>query len=258
MHSTSRYAPTTWIDSRALSTKARVRVFCFPYAGGGTSVFRSWGKTFGDIEICPVQLPGRESRHHEPAFSDMGALADAAHAALLPYLDVPFAFFGHSFGALVAFELARRTRKNSGLRRVFVSARRAAHLNEPRPPIAHLSNAEFAAAVQERYGGIPQAVFDAQDLLELLLPRLRADFQVLESYECGRGEPLPVGISVFGGRQDVLPDEDLHAWAVHTTADLEVRMLSGGHLYLESHRSELLNAIADDLASVAPAAEVLR
>jgi surfactin synthase thioesterase subunit len=259
MHSKSSYAETPWIDWRALNKDARFRVFCLPYAGAGVSVYRSWGKKLGpDIDICPVQLPGRETRHHEPAFRDMGSLADAAHQALTPYLDTPFAFFGHSFGALIAFELAKRTQQHAGLKRLFVSARRAPHLREPRSPIAHLPNGEFAAAVQQRYGGIPQAVFDAQELLDLLLPRLRADFEILESYECRLHKTLSCGVSVFGGRRDVLPEEDLQAWSMHATNDVELRMLSGGHLYLESHRAELLRAIADDLFSLSPATEVVR
>lgn len=259
MHSNSTYAETSWIDWRALNKDARFRVFCLPYAGAGVSVFRSWGKKLGtDMDICPVQLPGRETRHHEPPFRHMASLADAAHEALTPYLDTPFAFFGHSFGALIALELARRTRHHALLKRLFVSARRAPHLREPRPPIAHLPNGEFAAAVQARYGGIPQAVLEAQDLLELLLPRLRADFEILEAYESGLDDPLPCGISVFGGRHDVLSDEELQAWRLHTTADVDVRVLNGGHLYLESHRAELLRAITDDLASVTPATEVVR
>jgi medium-chain acyl-[acyl-carrier-protein] hydrolase len=258
MHSNS-YAETPWIDWRALSNSARFRVFCLPYAGGGVSVYRSWGKKLGpDIDICPVQLPGRESRHGETPFRDMGPLADAAYEALLPYLDTPFAFFGHSFGALIAFELARRTQQHTGLSRLFVSARRAPHLSEPRPPIAHLPNAAFAAAVQQRYGGIPQAVLDAQDLLDLLLPRLRADFEVLESYECGLDARVSCDVSVFGGQQDVLSAQHLQAWQMHTTGDVDVRMLSGGHLYLESHRTELLRMIADDLTAAPAASEVAR
>jgi surfactin synthase thioesterase subunit len=259
MHSTIHYAQTPWIDWRSLSRTARFRVFCLPYAGGGVSVYRSWGKKLaGDIDICPVQLPGRESRHSDPPFRDMGSLADAAYDALHPYLDVPFAFFGHSFGALIALELTRRARHHAQLKRLFVSGRRAPHLREPRPPIAHLPNTEFAAAVQARYGGIPQAVLEAQDLMDLLVPRLRADFEILESYESRPDDPVSCGISVFGGRHDVLSDEELQAWRLHTTATMSVRMLSGGHLYLESHRAELLRAIADDLAFASPATEVLR
>ena len=257
MHPNTMPGASSWIAGRRPVASPRFRVFCFPYAGIGTSAFRSWdGGPGAGIEICPVQLPGRETRQTERPFNRMPPLVEAALAGLAPYLDVPFALFGHSMGALVAFELARLLRHHAGLTRVFVSARRAPHLSEPRPPIAHLPNPELAAAIQQRYGGIPQPVMDSPDLLDLLLPRLRADFEVLESYQCRPDEPLPCAISVFGGRGDSVPEEDLRAWQAHTTDDVALRMVAGGHLYLESHRTELLQSIARDLALDRSASEV--
>ena len=163
-------------------------------------------------------------------------------------MNVPFALFGHSMGSLLAFELAKNLRGNANLRRLFVSARRAPHLTEPLPAIASLSSPDFVATVQQRYGGIPTAVLACEDLLELLLPRLRADFQALETYAYEPSAPLTCGISVFGGRQDTVSEPDLRAWGMHTTEGVRVRMVDAGHLYLESRRDALLKGIGDDLA----------
>src|SRR5687767_9586753 len=139
-------ALTSWIPGRAPSSNARFRLFCFPYAGIGVSAYRSWGAALPpDIEICPVQLPGRESRQNETPLTRLDDMVDAAAEGLRPFMNVPFALFGHSMGALLAFELARKIKKNSDFRRLFVSARRAPHLQEPLPPIATLSSADFVA-----------------------------------------------------------------------------------------------------------------
>jgi medium-chain acyl-[acyl-carrier-protein] hydrolase len=112
------------------------------------------------------------------------------------------------------------------------------------------------ATIQKRYGGIPAAVLECEDLLELLLPRLRSDFEVLEHYVHRPGLPLRCGISAFGGRQDTVTASELGAWQQHTTAAVRVRMLEAGHLYLESQRDVLLEAIAGDLAIDRRAGEV--
>jgi medium-chain acyl-[acyl-carrier-protein] hydrolase len=165
---------------------------------------------------------------------------------------VPFALFGHSMGALVSFELARRLDAEPD--HLFVSARRAPHLPERMPPIAHLPDPEFVAAVQRRYAGIPQAVLESPDLLELLLFRLRADFEVLETYEHRRGVPLGCPISVFGGREDTTVSEaDLAGWSEHTRSQVRTRVLSGPHLFLQEQRQAILAAIAEDLGSQVPA-----
>ena len=249
MYPSTLPAVTPWIPGRSVTSTAPFRLFCFPYAGIGVSAYRSWGLSLGsDVEICPVQLPGRESRQHETPLTSIDTMVDEVADGLRPYMNVPFALFGHSMGGLLAFELARRLKGNANIRRLFVSARRAPHLTEPLPAIASLSSPDFVAIVQQRYGGIPPAVLACEDLLELLLPRLRADFQALETYEFRSADPLSCGISVFGGRQDTVSDSDLRAWGTHTAGGIRVRMVDAGHLYLESRRDVLLKAIADDLA----------
>ena len=243
----------TWFAGRTPDAAAGVRLFCFPYAGLGTSAYRGWAGALGqNVDICPVQLPGRESRHGDPPFTRMEALVEAVAAALRPYLDVPFALFGHSLGAAIAFELARRLDVEPI--HLFVSARRAPHLPDRMAPIAHLPSAEFIRSVQQRYAGIPQAILDAPDLLELLLFRLRADLEVLETYRHQTSAPLGCPISAFGGLDDLtVTTADLDAWSQHTSAGLRTRTLAGPHLFLQSQRQAILAAVAEDLSIAASA-----
>jgi surfactin synthase thioesterase subunit len=238
-----------WFAGLAPNQAAEARLFCFPYAGLGTSAYRGWAGAFGSaLDVCPVQLPGRESRHHEPPFRRMDDLLDAVLEALAPYCDVPCAIVGHSLGAVIAYELARRLPASTDLRRVFVSARRAPHLPDRQPAISHLADAQFLAEVQRRYAGIPTAILEAPDLLQLLLPRLRADLELLETHAHRSGDPLRCAISVFGGLQDpTVTRTELDAWSVHSASGVRLRMVPGPHLFLQEQRSALLTAVAEDL-----------
>nr|AFB69885.1 microcystin synthetase-associated thioesterase [uncultured bacterium] len=176
----------------------------------------------------------------------MEPLVEAVADAIRPYVDVPFALFGHSLGAALAFELARVLDVEPI--HLFVSARRAPHLPERTPPIAHLPSAEFIRSVQQRYAGIPQAVLDSPDLLDLLLFRLRADFEVLENYRHLTGAPLGCPISAFGGRDDLtVTAAELAGWSEHTSAGLRTRTLAGPHLFLQDQRQAILAAVGEDL-----------
>ncbi len=240
---------TRWFTGRAACPHAAARVFCFPYAGAGASVFRSWVGSLGSrVEFCPVQLPGRETRDREQPFRRMDLLLDALGDALNPLLDVPFAFFGHSLGAVISFELARRFGPHPLMRRLFVSARRAPHLPDGMPAISHLADEQFVNAVQQRYAGIPEPILACPELLSLLLPRVRADFELLETHAFTPGDALACPISVFGGRQDFSVSEAmLNAWQQHTRGPVRVRVLEGDHLFLQDRRSDLIAAIATDL-----------
>ena len=236
----------------ALSRDARLRLFCFPYAGGGSAGYYTWSDELpADVQVCPVELPGRERRLRERPYSSLASLvtdlADALHGAL----DRPFALFGHSMGALITFELARelRRRRVPGLCRLFVSGFRAPQLPCPQPALNQLPDAEFAEVVGRQYQGIPPEVASSRELMTLLLPTLRADFTILESYRHVPEEPFDTGVSVFGGdRDDQVPLADLEAWSVHTRGDFVLRLLPGGHFFLKGGtRTLLLQAICHDL-----------
>lgn len=197
------------------------------------------------IEICPVQLPGRGSRITELPFTEMSQLVQAAGQSLAAYLDKPFAFFGHSMGALVGFELARHLRRNYNLQPVhlFVSGRCSPQtLREPFDP--NLSESEIPEMLR-RYNGIPEEALENPELLELMLPVLRADLALCKSYVYAPEPPFSFPITAFGGINDRGATHGcIEGWREHTTGPFVVRMFPGDHFFLIELRSPLLEVIA--------------
>ncbi|HEX8360365.1 MAG TPA: alpha/beta fold hydrolase [Longimicrobium sp.] len=242
--SRSDWHPFTRPDSRA-----RVRLFCFPHAGGSAGSYRSWQDYLPDeIEVCAVQLPGRGFRIEERPFDRLSALTRSAADALMPLLDVPFAFFGHSMGALIAFELARHLRRQGFPQpsHLFASGFRAPHVPDPKLPIRHLPEADFIAALR-KLGGTPESVLDSDDL-RVFLPALRADISLCETYCHGEEVPLACPITAFGGSQDKLvPARELEAWAGHTAQSFERFFFPGDHFFLQQHALAMLRIITRQL-----------
>ncbi|HEY7389820.1 MAG TPA: alpha/beta fold hydrolase [Bryobacteraceae bacterium] len=224
------------------------RLFCFPYAGAA-SAYRSWHKEMPRaIQVCAVQLPGRGSRFAEPNFTCLRPLVEALAENLSPLADVPFAFFGHSLGALIAFELAREMRRHA--RRpfhLFVSGLRAPQM-PPDPCRLHkLPEAEFMHALTG-LNGIPDQLIAEPEFLKLMLPALRADFEILETYEYAAEPPLDCRISAYTGRSDPRsPAQDLIFWERHTCAGFSSRVFPGDHFYIETAQRALLSAISVEL-----------
>jgi medium-chain acyl-[acyl-carrier-protein] hydrolase len=243
-----------WIVRPKPSPAPALRVFCFPYAGLGVSVFRPWPAAFPpNVELVLMQPPGREGRWSEKPYLDMSTFAGSATDALLPYLDVPFVFFGHSLGALVSFEVARRLRRHRRAQplHLFVSAHRAAQLPNPHPEIRGFSDREFIDQICRQYGGIPQAVLDSPDLIELMLPCLRADFNVFETYRYSDEAPLACSMTAFGGTRDRRVSEpEVAAWREQTTGDFRCQMFEGGHFFFQDRRDDVLDSIKRDLVGV--------
>jgi medium-chain acyl-[acyl-carrier-protein] hydrolase len=205
-------------------------------------------------DVYAVQLPGREGRLREAPHTDFQRLMAATYGALRPYLDAPFALFGHSMGALLAFEFARRLRQEGGPAPLllFVSGHRAPHLPSPHPPIAHLPDAEFVAEVRQRYDGVPDQVLEHAELMDLLLPGLRADMAVVEGYRFVDEPPLHCPVSAYAGCGDPEAAEpELAAWRVQTSGSFRLHRFPGTHFYLRNARTELLAAIRRDLTDVA-------
>lgn len=240
---------TPWLAGGKTNPRAEARLFCFPYAGGGDSIFRAWQKVLPEaIAVCPVQLPGRGARISEPPFTELGLLVRAAAQALAPHLDKPFAFFGHSMGALVGFELARHLRRGGGPQPVhlFVSGRCSPQtLKEPLAD--DLPDSEFREALR-RYNGTPAEVLENPELMELLLPAVRADFAVCKSYVHAPEPPFSFPVTAFGGLEDPgVSRECLDGWREHTTGPFVLRMLPGDHFFLNTSTRPLLEAIAKEL-----------
>jgi medium-chain acyl-[acyl-carrier-protein] hydrolase len=231
-------------------------MFCFPYAGGGASIYRGWGASLpGDLEVCPVQIPGRESRLREPAFADPKAMITAIADALDPYWDLPFVFFGHSMGAMISFELARELRRRGRPQplHLFVSGRRAPQLPAREEPIHALPEAEFIEKLRE-LNGTPEEVLQHAELMKLITPILRADFGVNETYEFTAEAPLDAGISAFGGLGDEdVTREDVEAWKENTHGRFRMRMLPGDHFFINSGKDLVLESVSRDLAEIATA-----
>ena len=240
----------SWIVTPKSKVKALYRLFCVPYAGGGASIYHDWQQEFPpEIEVCPIQLPGREHLLRESAQTRIKPLIEILCSQIEPYLDLPYAIFGHSLGAWISFELIRE------LRRLqcplpsyfFVSGSKAPQLPDLSFPIHRLPDDKFIAKL-ESFKGTPQAVLQNSKLMEQLLPVLRADFAVLETYFYTAEAPLNCPIAVFGGQGDaqVTPAE-LTAWQKQTAAAFNLQMFDGDHFFLNSARQELLKAIATTL-----------
>lgn len=244
-----------WVICTKPNPQANLRLFCFPYAGGGALSFRTWPNGLSTtIEVCAVELPGRGTRMRLAPFTQLEPLVEALAQALLPNLNKPFALFGHSMGGLVSFELARLLRRKYGLLPVhlFVSGRRAPQVPDLDPPIHALPEPAFLDELR-RYNGTPEAVLENKELMQLLLPILRADFAVLETYVYTTEPPLGCPITAFGGLQDCKVSCDhLEAWRNQTSASFSLQMLPGDHFFLNSAQALLLQSLTQHLTRWQP------
>jgi medium-chain acyl-[acyl-carrier-protein] hydrolase len=237
---------TPWVVRPRPNEAASVRLFCIPYAGGGPQVFQEWPSYLpADVEVIAVSLPGRGRRFSEQAQSRLHPLADALAAALVPFMDRPFALFGHSMGAYLAYETVRQlsTRYSADPVHLFVSGAAA-------PQIPNIN--QFHALPDERFvemlrslNGLETEVLGNAEILDLLLPVIRADFAVAETYTCDDETPINCPISVLAGSNDwLVPVQQLERWAELTKGRCTVDVLDGDHFFLRSERAALLRLIA--------------
>jgi surfactin synthase thioesterase subunit len=242
-----------WIVIPKRRTSPRLRLFCIPYAGGSSTVFRSWPDAFApEIEAAFIQLPGRGSRFRETPLTRVHSAVEMLNSAIEPYLDCPYVIFGHSLGALIGFELARelRRRQQPNPQHIIVCARAAPHLPNELTTVHHLSDDLLVREVQRRYGGIPQAILADSEMLQLFLPVLRADLEMLETYQYRPEPPLSYDMTAYGGIQDrAVTNGQLAAWANHTTGRFTQQMFPGNHFFVQN-TPMFLETVISLLASI--------
>ena len=203
-----------------------------------------------DNAVGTIQLPGREGRFRETAYDRLMPLVETLEQQLQPFMDRPFAFFGHSMGALIAFELTRRLQAGSGAGPVclLVSARRAPQLPDRDMPIHQLPQDAFVQQLLQRYSGIPQTILEQPDLMALFSQTLRADFALIETYVYTPDRPLACPITAFGGTDDPHARRaELTAWSAQTSNAFGLHMISGDHFFLQNNQASLVRLISEVL-----------
>jgi medium-chain acyl-[acyl-carrier-protein] hydrolase len=243
-----------WLESVSRNPKAELRLFCFPYAGGSASIFASWSRALPNfVHVVPVQLPGRGNRIAEAPWRKIDQLADAIAQDLLPiFKEKPFAFFGHSMGATLSFEVTRRLagRREVMPESLLISGRRAPHIPDDEAPTYDLPEEEFIHELK-RLKGTPKEVIECAELMELITPVLRADFEAIQTYQYSPAPPLECPFVVMGGMEDIeVPREFLEGWRMHTSTPCPVTMFPGDHFFLHSQKDMVLKFIAQTLTQL--------
>lgn len=228
-------------------------LLCLPYAGARGSVFQPWGRGLpSPVELYAADLPGRDRLIRHPPITAMAELVGELATAVTPLLGCQFGVFGHSMGALVAFELLRELRRRGGPQPgvLFVSGHAAPHSDDRRPPLHQLPEPEFLEQLRTLCG-IPDEVFANAELLELFSPVLRADFRLCETYEFYHEEQLECRIVALGGRDDAeVRPRDLEAWRDQTTGTFRLEQFQGGHFFIHSDERSVLRLVRDELEAM--------
>ncbi|WP_276915247.1 gramicidin S biosynthesis thioesterase GrsT [Aneurinibacillus aneurinilyticus] len=239
-----------WFVNANLNPAAKLRLFCVPYAGGGASVFHEWSHFFPkEIEICSIQLPGRENRGMEDPLTDLQQIVEIAAEEIQPLINIPFAFFGHSMGALISFELARKIRQKNNVNPVhlFVSGRHAPQISCTKQDYHLLPDDQFIQELR-LLNGTPEIVLQNAEMMGILLPRLRADFSACGSYQYKNNEPLDCPITAFGGKDDIgVTYQSLEAWREQTKKEFSVCMYPGDHFFLYDSQHEMIEFMCKQL-----------
>lgn len=246
-----REARSPWLVPIDTASPEATRLYCFPFAGGGAWAYRGWRGALGTVELVGVELPGRGTRMREAPLTDRSVVVASIAADIAGAPARPFAFFGHSMGALVAFEVARALRRRGAAAPIhlFVSGREAPSVRPLTPPYHQLSDDALLRALRS-LNGTPNEVLDDADIMEMMLPVLRADFTLAETFDYRAEAPLACPITVFGGTSDHTVRRDaLELWRAETTGDAHLHMLDGDHFFFARSRGPLLQHIRDAMGN---------
>jgi medium-chain acyl-[acyl-carrier-protein] hydrolase len=239
-----------WLILPKPNPAASMRLFCLPYAGGSPLIFQNWPASLpSNIEVCAIQLPGRGMRLSEPPFTKLESLIESLAPVLRPFLDKPFAFFGHSMGGMISFELARALRLRFGLEPacLFIAGRQAPPIQDRTAARYDLPEPEFLEQVR-CLNGTPPEILAQPELMRLLVPLLRADFELCQTYVYKPGPPVDCPMFIFGGVKDAeVSQEELEGWRPHTTGAFSLRMLPGDHFFIQSAQAQLLEMVSEEL-----------
>jgi medium-chain acyl-[acyl-carrier-protein] hydrolase len=245
--------PDKWFLFPKPNPGASLRLFCFHYSGGSAHTFQTWPADLPQtLEIGMVQLPGRGHRLIEPKITRLLPLSRLVAQALQQYIDKPFALFGHSLGALLCFEVARSLRRESHREpaHIFISSTSAPHCRSRSEPLSILPKSALVKKLQE-FNGTPPEVLQDDEMLDLLLPMIRADFELCETYEYRPEALLACPLTIYGGIEDhEVEKERLAAWGEMTVGPSNIRMFPGGHFYINTSKSIFLQTFARDLLQV--------
>ncbi|MEO8062858.1 MAG: alpha/beta fold hydrolase [Pseudomonadota bacterium] len=253
-----------WFIRFKQNPSASIRLFCLHCAGGSASEFRNWPSHLpGHFELFAIQLPGREGRVREAFIAKMDDLIGGMVDAIAPFLDKPYAIFGHSFGALCAFEAIRELRRR-GLRQpvLFVPAgRRPPHVEKKKPAIASLPREQFIEELRKDFGDHIRHVLDSVELQEVFIPQIHADFALSEAYSFRTEDPLDCPVTAFAGvDEDELENDELDAWALHTRRGFHSRRFPGDHFFVRESQRLVIDSMAQEINSIrrAPSFDLIR
>jgi len=238
-----------WLPRGLPRTTDRIRLFCFPHAGAGASAYFTWHAQLAPwLSVYPIEIPGRETRFSERPFQSASALAAAVMTDLRQYLDVPFALFGHSMGALISFELARIL-ESAGIlpAKLFVSARRAPHLPSTTTPVELLSDDQLLSDLRT-LGGVPETALANLEWQQLALPLIRSDFALNDNYLWTGGALLHTDIAAMCGTNDPhVSIEQVSAWSSHTMRRFSLNVIRGDHFFVKSAPASVFEIIRREL-----------
>jgi medium-chain acyl-[acyl-carrier-protein] hydrolase len=235
-----------WFIPFKQEKNAYLRLFCFHYSGGSASAFRQWSTdVIGDVELIAIQLPGREERFNEPLLNNISQIVNNLCWHFNNYLDKPFIFFGHSTGALIAFEFVRALRRKGMPKpeHLVISGTKAPQVPLKKQPIHDLPNLKFIEELK-KYNGIADYIIENEELMSIFMPTIRADFCISETYKYTSEEPLTCPMTVLGGLSDDTVDlDDLIQWKEQTSSLFKYHLLFGDHFFVNTSYEEVIKIV---------------